>query len=160
MKNEELSQMVHKEMIARKKTLALAESCTGGALSAQIVKIPQASLFFLGSIVAYSDFWKDHFLQVDRKLLQTKGSVSAEVAQQMVEGIFAKTVADYAIATTGFLGRSEKNDVFLAIGERGDTVDIGHFHAPTDRCEGIEWLVNKALEALWRRVVQREKMFS
>src|SRR5690349_21157810 len=57
-----IEEAVHREFILRKKTLALAESCTGGAIAAKLTLLPDASKYFLGSIVAYSNVWKERFL--------------------------------------------------------------------------------------------------
>ncbi len=59
-----VEEAIHLEMISQKKTLALAESCTGGAIASRIVSVPGASQFFLGSIVAYANSWKERFLGV------------------------------------------------------------------------------------------------
>jgi len=95
---------IRNELIRRKKKLGLAESCTGGAVAARITSVPDASLFFLGSIVAYSPGWKEQFLQVSRKTLEEKSSESAEVVREMVVGLFAETEVDYAVAVSGFAG--------------------------------------------------------
>lgn len=157
---------VHREFIARKKTLALAESCTGGAIASQITHIPHASQFFLGSIVAYSDQWKERFLEVSRSTLKTHGAVSCKTTEEMVQGLFQVTDADYAVAVSGIAGptggtkKVPVGTISIAIGKRGEKVDAGMIHAPPVRHEAIELAVNLSLGALWRRLVHNAVTFS
>lgn len=91
-------------MVDHKKTLAAAESCTGGQLAARLTKHPGSSDYFLGSIVSYSNHLKEAALKVSKKTLQTEGAVSQAVAIEMVEGVQKLTGANYAIATSGIAG--------------------------------------------------------
>ena len=84
--------------------LALAESCTGGALSASFTSIPGASKCFQGSIIAYQNQIKTHLLKVPYNLLQEKGAVDPEVALYMVKGALLQFSANTAIAVTGLAG--------------------------------------------------------
>lgn len=108
-------------------TLALAESCTGGALASRLTAISGASGYFLGSIVAYCNEMKSSLLGVDPLILQREGAVSSAVAQQMWKGLMEKMPATYGIAVTGIAGPSggslEKpvGTVWCAIGRRGST---------------------------------------
>ncbi len=160
------AQAVHRECIAQKKTLALAESCSGGAIAAALTAQPDASLYFLGSFVAYSNIWKQRFLEVSKSTLDTAGAVSLETVEQMVQGLFRETDADFAIAVSGILGPSGGSSqkpvgtVYLAIGERGQKIDIGRLKAPPDRASAIQWTVQTALGALWRRLVHGVFTFS
>jgi PncC family amidohydrolase len=88
----------------RKKTLALAESCTGGFIANGITNIPGASKIFLGGIVAYSNGAKEKFLGVHPQILKKHGAVSEAVAREMAEGARKKLGADFAIAVTGIAG--------------------------------------------------------
>lgn len=154
-----IEEAVHREFIARKKTLALAESCTGGSLAAKLVAIPDASKFFLGSIVAYSNAWKERFLQVSRTTLKQKGWASREVVAEMVHGLFNETDADYAVAISGFAGQGS-GAIYVAIGYRGQKIDAGVIHAPSDRISAIDLTVHLTLGALWRRLVHNTATFS
>lgn len=165
--NEEtIEEAVHKGFILRKKTLALAESCTGGALAAKLCAIPDASLYFLGSIVAYSNAWKERFLQVSRTTLEKKGAVSKEAVVEMVKGLLSETDADFAVAISGIAGpsggSSEKpvGTIYVAIGQRGDKIDAGVIHAPKKRKEAIDTAVYLTLGALWRRLIHQTATFS
>ena len=161
-----IEEAVHRELILRKKTLSLAESCTGGALAACLTKIPDASLYFNGSIVAYSNAWKERFLGVRRDTLSKIGAVSLEVVEEMIQGLFDETETDFAVAVSGILGpkgaTAEKpvGTVYIGVGKRGEKTDIGKILAPSDRLSGTEFTVKTALGALWRRVVHNAWTFS
>jgi nicotinamide-nucleotide amidase len=88
----------------KKKTLAIAESCTGGCIADRITNVAGASKIFPGGIVAYSDGVKGKFLGVHAKTLSKHGAVSEKVALEMAEGARRKFGADFAIAVTGIAG--------------------------------------------------------
>jgi nicotinamide-nucleotide amidase len=90
----------------KKKTLALAESCTGGFIAHRITNVPGASEIFLGGVVAYSNGVKEKFLGVRPETLRRHGAVSEAVAREMAEGALKKFGADFAIAVTGIAGPS------------------------------------------------------
>lgn len=159
MEEESIEEAVHKEFISQKKTLGLAESCTGGAIAARLTTIPDASIYFQGSIVAYSNVWKEHFLGVRRDTLKKKGAVSKETVIEMIRGLFDETDADYAMGVSGMLGR-EDTKVFIAIAKRSDFIDVGKITPPDDRLSGIEFTVKTALGALWRRIAHNTATFS
>ncbi len=157
---------LHRELISRKKQLALAESCTGGAMAAALTAIPDASLYFLGSLVVYSNRWKETFLEVSRTTLTKSGAVSKQAIEEMIQGLFRETDADFAIAISGIFGPSGGNKekpvgtTYIGIGERGQKTDIGKLNAPLDRKSAIEWGVQTAFGALWRRLVHGVVSFS
>ena len=93
-------------LVRRGVTLAVAESCTGGALSGAFTAMPGASAYFLGSVVSYSNSVKEQVLGVDPADLRRYGAVSQQVAEQMAAGVRRITGADYAISTTGIAGPS------------------------------------------------------
>lgn len=88
------------------KTLAVAESCTGGYLAHLITTIPGSSEYFLGGVVSYSNEMKVKSLGVERSVLEARGAVSEEVVCQMAEGVRKLTGADLAISTSGIAGPS------------------------------------------------------
>lgn len=161
-----IEEVVHREFILSNKTLALAESCTGGAIAAKLTAIPDASKYFLGSMVAYSNAWKERFLQVSRTTLKQKGAVSREAVIEMVQGLFNETEADFAAAISGIVGPSggtkEKpvGTIYIAIGQRGQKIDAGVIHAPQERLSAIDLSVHLTLGALWRRLVHNTATFS
>jgi nicotinamide-nucleotide amidase len=102
--DEQLEKIVGTMLKRHKKTLALAESCTGGNIAQMITSVPGASKYFLGSVVAYSNESKHKILGVQQKIITEMGAVSRPVVEQMAEGVRKRYGADYAIATTGIAG--------------------------------------------------------
>lgn len=86
------------------KTVACAESCTGGNIAHIITSAAGASAYFLGGVVAYANQVKQNVLGVRGEDLASYGAVSAPVALQMAEGVRRITGADYAVSTTGVAG--------------------------------------------------------
>lgn len=107
---------------SRKLFLSVAESCTGGKISAKLVAISGASDYFLGGIVCYSNFLKTKLLSVSEKLLNEEGAVSEHCVSQMATSLIELTGSDYSLAISGIAGptggTSEKpvGTVFFAIG--------------------------------------------
>jgi nicotinamide-nucleotide amidase len=85
-------------------SLAAAESCTGGLVSARLTAVPGASDVFRGGVVAYSYEVKMRELDVPPELLERHGAVSAEAAEAMADGARARLGADVAVAVTGVAG--------------------------------------------------------
>jgi CDP-diacylglycerol--glycerol-3-phosphate 3-phosphatidyltransferase len=85
-------------------TLAAAESCTGGLVSALITDQPGSSAYFKGGVVAYSDDVKREILGVPAELIAKHGAVSAEVAEAMAEGVRKRLHTDLGVAVTGIAG--------------------------------------------------------
>jgi nicotinamide-nucleotide amidase len=88
----------------QKKTLALAESCTGGLIAHRITNVPGASEIFLHGVVSYSNEAKKKLLGVRGETLEKFGAVSQEVAAEMAQGARAGIGADFALAVTGIAG--------------------------------------------------------
>jgi nicotinamide-nucleotide amidase len=86
------------------RTIAVAESCTGGLLSARLTDRPGASAFFLGGIVAYSNAAKVSIGGVDAELIERFGAVSAEVAEALAIGAIERFGADLGVGLTGVAG--------------------------------------------------------
>ncbi len=131
--------VIQQQMIARKKTLALAESCTGGMVAQHLTAIPGASEYFLGSIVSYSNSLKQGLLHVSEKTLKEHGAVSQEAVKEMLSGIFKATPADFGIAVSGIAGPSggtaakPVGTVWAAMGERGKSPHVFTFQARGNR---------------------------
>lgn len=85
-------------------TIATAESCTGGLISAMLTAIPGVSRFFLGGVTSYSNEAKSSLLGVPRDLIEAHGAVSPEVAAAMAVGARDRFDADLAISSTGVAG--------------------------------------------------------
>lgn len=101
---ENMEQVVGALLRSSGKTLALAESCTGGLISHRLTTVPGSSDYYMGGVTAYSNSLKTHFLHVDAQLLQALGAVSGEVATAMAEGIRSETGADIGLSVTGIAG--------------------------------------------------------
>jgi PncC family amidohydrolase len=86
------------------RTLAVAESLTGGLVVATLVSVPGASAVVRGGVVAYMTDLKVTLLDVDPELIAREGAVHPEVARQMARGVAARLGADYGVATTGVAG--------------------------------------------------------
>lgn len=96
--------MIHDRLLETKGTLAIAESCTGGSLSAKFTSMAGASAYLLSGVVAYSNDAKVRVLGVDPTLIEQYGAVSEQVAVAMAEGVRRISGADFAISTTGIAG--------------------------------------------------------
>ena len=86
------------------RTLAVAESLTGGLVAAEITAVPGASQAFRGSVTAYATELKHELLGVDATLLDQRGAVDPQVAAQMAAGVRKALGADWGLATTGVAG--------------------------------------------------------
>ncbi|NNH07388.1 CinA family protein [Cellulomonas fimi] len=95
--------MLH-ELERRGRTLAVAESLTGGLVAAALVAVPGASTVLRGAVVAYATDLKAALLGVDADLLARRGAVDPDVARQMASGVRDRLGADVGLATTGVAG--------------------------------------------------------
>lgn len=110
-----IEQIIGNQLVNIDKTLAVAESCTGGKIAAQFTNHPGASKYFKGGVVAYDTQIKTAVLGVDKTLIDNHSVVSVEVAKAMASGVQKLFNSDYAIATTGNAGPS-KGDSDAEIG--------------------------------------------
>lgn len=101
---ETLPEVVARLFRERGKTLALAESCTGGAIAEMITAVPGSSRFFMEGAVTYSNESKHRNLGVPAALTDRHGAVSAEVATAMAEGMLRSARTDVALSVTGIAG--------------------------------------------------------
>ncbi len=115
-------------LLHRKMSFSVAESCSGGLISHRITQLPGASKFFLGGVVAYSNYLKTVFLNVDSEVLDIHGAVSEPVALAMVKGVLTVSKSDIACAVTGVAGPGggsvEKpvGLVYIAVASQTDAV--------------------------------------
>lgn len=137
-------------------TLAVAESLTGGLLAARLTEVPGASAVFRGGIVSYATDLKHELLSVDDSLLENKGAVDAEVAQQMAAGVAAKLTADIGLSTTGVAGPDMQDGVpvgtvFIALAtSRKAIVEEHHFEGTRNEIRALA--VQAAVALLSREI--------
>jgi nicotinamide-nucleotide amidase len=148
-----LQETIAKVLLEKKKTLAIAESCTGGYISHLITMLPGSSAYYLGGVVSYSNEMKIDVLGVNPDTIAQFGSVSVETATQMAEGIRKQTGADFSLATSGIMGPTggtpEKHVGFVCVAfcssERTSTTT---FQFRFDRKRNIELTAAHALDFL------------
>jgi nicotinamide-nucleotide amidase len=102
--DETMEQALGLLLAERGRSLAVAESCTGGLLAERLTNVPGASRYFRGGVVAYANEAKRDLLGVPEALLVAHGAVSAPVAKAMAEGVRTRLGADFGISTTGISG--------------------------------------------------------
>ena len=148
-----VQEQVHRMLTESGKTLAVAESCTGGSISAKFTTMAGASTYFLCGITAYANEAKRDVLGVDESIIERHGAVSEEVARAMAEGVRKISGADFAVATTGIAGPtggSEQKPVgtvwFAVASERGTVAMMRN--SGTDRGQIIERATAYAIEFL------------
>ena len=97
---------ISKLLIKKSKTIAVAESCTGGLLSNLLTNIPGSSKYFLLGIVAYSNKAKISILKIPAKIIKTHAVVSKQVAGLMAKNVRELAASDYGIGISGIAGPS------------------------------------------------------
>jgi nicotinamide-nucleotide amidase len=99
-----LAEVVGRELARQEKTIAIAESCTGGTLAKMLTDVPGASEYFKYGWITYSNSAKTSELNVHPDLIEKYGAVSEQVAEAMAKGARKKAGADFAIGITGIAG--------------------------------------------------------
>jgi len=102
--NEDLGSLIGELLKSENKTLATAESCTGGYIAHLITRVAGSSDYYKGSVIAYANEIKIAELEVNSKDIEQYGAVSQQVVEQMAVGVQQKMKTDYAIATSGIAG--------------------------------------------------------
>lgn len=147
------AEAVADRLVRRGLTLALAESCTGGLLSARLTDREGASRFLLAGLTTYSDAAKTALLGVPEAMLRAHGAVSEPVASAMAHGAREAVAADAAVSITGIAGPDGGTAakpvgtvwIAAAVGERTTT---RRFHFDGDRAAVRAASVEAALELL------------
>lgn len=161
-----IEEALHELLIKEEKTIAFAESCSGGALASAITKISGSSAYFLGSVVCYSNEMKKTTLKVSQQTLETYGAVSKETVGEMLQGLFDHTLADYAVAVSGIAGPTggtpdkPVGTVYVGVAERGKPFDIGVIYKQGARKTVIHFTVNTALSILYRLIAFNKGTFN
>ena len=158
-----IAQEVGRLLTQQNKTLAIAESCTGGLISNMMTDISGSSDFFLFSGVTYSNDAKINILNVQEKTIIDHGAVHEQTALEMAQGARKKAGADFAISTTGIAGPTggtQKRPVgMVCIGIAGaDFVKAKTYKFSfDDRLQNKKMFATMALELLRRHLVNSEK---
>ena len=143
----------------KKKTLATAESCTGGKIAQVITSVSGSSKYFKGSVVSYATETKISVLGLSEQLIKEHSVVSFEVAKAMAIAVKKLMKTDYAIATTGNAGptkgdgNAEIGTVFIAIATPNEVV-VEEFDFGQPREKVIDRAVNKAFEMLQKEILK------
>jgi PncC family amidohydrolase len=142
----------------RGRTMATAESCTGGLLGDRITGVPGSSVYYLGGVIAYANEVKEHILGVPKDTMVEHGAVSEQTALAMARGARRVLQADYGLSVTGIAGPgggSQEKPVGLTwvavSGPEGDRAV--RFIFPGDRDENKHAAVDVVLELLLKLMV-------
>jgi nicotinamide-nucleotide amidase len=156
---ETLEEVVARELTMAGATLAVAESCTGGMVSARLTIVPGSSIFFRGGVVSYSNEMKTAWVGVPAALIERFGAVSAEVAIAMAEGARRAAGAAIGLSITGIAGpgggSAEKpvGTVHIALAaDQGTRERLFRFGGERDRVRRLA--AQSALEMLRRHLVR------
>lgn len=150
---ETLEEKIGELLRENKKTIATAESCTGGYLAHRLTITPGASDYFVGSVIAYSNQVKMEQLGVQEATLNTHGAVSEQTVMEMVAGALKSLKSDIAIAVSGIAGpgggspAKPVGTIWLAIGDAERTVTY-LLKAGKDRERNIEYTTVYALNLI------------
>ena len=155
-----LEALIGKQLTKKNKTLAVAESCTGGSIASAITANAGASKYFKGSVVTYATTTKVNVLNVSQSDIDTHSVVSEQVAKAMAKGVLELYNADYAISTTGNAGPSkgdadaEVGTVWIGIATK-DEVYAQVFKFSNQREKTIMKATNKAFELLQKEILKK-----
>jgi nicotinamide-nucleotide amidase len=156
--DESLESTLVRILTERGKTIALAESCTGGMIAHRLTNMPGASAVLKCGLVTYSNESKRNFLDVTAAALNEHGAVSEMVARQMAQGARRKCRADYALSVTGIAGPGGGSEskpvgtVYVGLADDRGTAVEPHFN-PFDR-ETFKWVTSQQAMDLLRRALR------
>jgi nicotinamide-nucleotide amidase len=145
----------------QQKTIATAESCTGGSIASLLSSVSGSSAYFKGSIVSYATELKTELLGISEDLINKYSVVSAEVAKAMALSAKQMMKTDYAIATTGNAGPSkgdsnaEIGTVFIAVATPKEVI-VEEFKFGQPREKVIDRAVYKSLEILHKEILKKQ----
>ncbi|TGL90171.1 nicotinamide-nucleotide amidohydrolase family protein [Leptospira congkakensis] len=159
--SDDVFTFVHEELISKKLTIAVGESCTGGLLGKKLTDSPGSSSYFVGGFLTYSNELKESLLGVPEDTLNQFGAVSKETATAMAKGISEKTKADYCISITGIAGPDGGTDekpvgmVWIGIKSPEGSIETHSYIFPGNRESIRENASNTALFLLYQSLKQR-----
>ena len=156
--NDSLEEIVGQLLKDNDKTLATAESCTGGFLGSLITNVPGASDWFLGSVVSYANDVKINQLNVSKEIIEQHGAVSEECAHAMASGCRNAIGTDYAVSITGIAGPDGGTDekpvgtTYIGLASQRETI-VNKFNFASDRQANRIRASYAALEMLRRDIL-------
>ena len=157
---ESIEAVIGQQLIALGKTVATAESCTGGKIAESFTAIAGASQYFKGSVVSYATQSKIDILKIDEQLIRDFSVVSSQVAEAMAQAALKLFDVDYAISTTGNAGPTkgdadaEVGTVFIAIATKDKVFSEG-FTFGNHRHKVINRASTKAFEMLEKEILKK-----
>lgn len=157
-----LESVIGELFIKSRKTLSIAESCTGGLVAHRVTNVPGSSLYFRQSAVVYSNESKIKILGVNEDTLNNFGAVSEQTALEMAEGMRSKAITDYAVSVTGIAGpgggTQEKPVGLVYIGICGpDIKQVYKYNFLGGRTEIRERATNQTLDLIRRELLKNNK---
>ncbi|MCL2144962.1 MAG: competence/damage-inducible protein A [Endomicrobia bacterium] len=156
---DELSDAVGRLLIENKKTVTLAESCTGGLIAKKITDTAGSSVYFKSSVVVYSNESKMKYLGVKEETLNNFGAVSEETAKEMAEGAINAAGSDYAVSVTGIAGPGGGSKdkpaglVYIGIAFKKET-QVFKYNFIGNRKDIRSRAANTALDLLRRKILR------
>jgi nicotinamide-nucleotide amidase len=160
--DEPLAKAIGRMLVDKKMTLATAESCTGGYLSAQLTANAGSSAYFKGGVIAYHNDLKTNLLGVQTATLDEHGAVSEATVREMVQGALHATSADIAIAVSGIAGpgggsaTKPVGTIWVAVGNQTHT-RVAHLTIDRGRNRNVEYAANVALNLVRVFLLATEK---
>lgn len=158
---ESIEAVIGRQLTDMGKTIATAESCTGGKIAESFTAIAGASQYFKGSVVSYATQSKVDVLNVDQQLINEFSVVSSQVAEAMAQSVLNLFDTDYALATTGNAGPTkgdadaEVGTVFIALATK-DYVFSERFMFGNHRHKVINSATIKAFEMLEKEILKKK----
>ncbi|MBC7937409.1 MAG: competence/damage-inducible protein A [Rhizobacter sp.] len=159
--DEPMEKVLGKLLLQKNKTLATAESCTGGYIAHLMTVMPGSSAFYNGSIVTYSNETKSSLLGVPPEVLTTEGAVSEPVVLQMVKAVLKTMDTDYGLAVSGIMGPDGGSEakpvgtVWIAVGNVEKQI-AQQFNFRFDRQRNIHFTAINALNMMRKFVLDDE----
>jgi len=161
-RSDSFAEVVGSALRDKGKTLAVAESCTGGQVGEMLTRAPGASDYLLLDAVVYSNLAKERVLGVNEEVLRAHGAVSAETAAAMAEGALRVAGADIAVSITGIAGPGGGTDdkpvgtVWFGLARKGEPTVTRHRMLPWERGRVQTISAYIALELVRRAVLGRD----
>lgn len=158
--DESIEAVIGQQLANSGKTVATAESCTGGKIAEMFTANAGASAYFKGSIVSYATQAKIDLLHIPKEIINTHSVVSHQVAQAMAASVLQQFDTDYAIATTGNAGPAKGDadadigTVVIAIATKNG-VYSEEFNFGNHRVKVINRAANKAFEMLQKEILKK-----